>query len=84
MRVISNNPAVDNEEPYKKAEKVVDKAEGTNSMADTNKAINKERRECTISKDMISLLVTQLRAELSNYNLVHSTKFSRINILKVN
>lgn len=72
MRVISNNPAVENEKPYKEAEEVVNKANGNNTMADTDKAINKERRECTISKNMVSLLVTQLRAELANYNLYNT------------
>ena len=70
MRVIEGkNPAVVNQEPYNEAKQVVQKEAGPETMKGTEEAINKERRRCTISTHMVDLLVTQLRAELSNYTL---------------
>lgn len=73
MRVISNdNPAVEEKEPYIEAEKIATSESGPKTMEGTERAINKDRRSCTISQAMIDLLVTQLRAELSNYTLYNT------------
>ena len=39
------------------------------TMTYTNKTIDKSRRECTLSKRMIEMLVKQLSAELANHSL---------------
>lgn len=73
MRVIQNeNPAVKDKEPYDEAREIATSEKGPETMEGTERAINKERRECTISKHMTDLLVTQLRAELSNYTLYNT------------
>lgn len=86
MRVIENeNPAVKDQKPYLEAEEIVKQAPGPDTMEGTERAINKERRECTISKSMVDLLVTQLRAELSNYTLYNtfSTYFNKQGLHKL-
>lgn len=73
MRMIKNeNPAAVSQAPYKEAEEIVKQSPGPETMEGTNRAINKERRLCTISTNMVNLLVTQLRAELSNYTLYNT------------
>lgn len=88
MRVIPNNeenPAVVDSKPYEEAEKIANDKSGESTMEGTEKAINKARRECTISDNMIKLLVMQLRAELSNYTLYNTfaSYFNKIGLHKL-
>ncbi len=66
----SNNPAAINEQPYQEAKKSGE--DGPQTMNSTEEAINKARRKCTISDNMVKLLCTQMRAELSNYTLYNT------------
>lgn len=69
MSSIRENPAIVSDAPYQEARKNVAANEGPDTMQGTEKAINKERRRCTISKEIINMLVTQLQAELTNFTL---------------
>ena len=68
----SSNTAADNEAPYKEAKQEVVNQDGPDTMTGTEEAIRKARRKCTISDNMVKLLCTQMRAELSNYTLYNS------------
>lgn len=85
MRITEQNPAVVNPQPYKEAEKEVQNNTDPATLNTTNRSINKERRLCTISKHMVDLLVTQLRAELTNYTLYNTfaTYFNELGLHKV-
>lgn len=68
----TTNTAAENEKPLEQAEQQVVEQKGPETMADTDKTINSRRRQCTISENIQNLLCTQLRAELSNYNLYNT------------
>ena len=72
------NPAIVTDSPYEEAREEVEKKVGKDTMSSTEEAINKQRRKCTISDEMINMLVTQLQAELTNFALYRtfSTYFS--------
>lgn len=66
------NTAAQNETPLENAEQHVEEGRGPETMSGTIKTINPKRRQCTISENIQNLLCTQLRAELSNYNLYNT------------
>jgi ferritin len=68
----SNNPATESNQPYQEAQQLVEANKGSQTMSGTEEAIRKARRKCTISDNMVKLLCTQMRAELSNYTLYNS------------
>ena len=68
----SDNTAASNEKPLEGDTEKVVVAKGTPTMQGTLETINSARRKCTLSETVKNLLLTQLRAELSNYDLYSS------------
>ena len=70
MRVTKKeNPELINQSPVEQIIDRVEKEEGKDITETTIKIINKSKRTCLISENLVTLFVVQLQAELSNHNL---------------
>lgn len=70
MRVTKKeNPELINQSPVEQIISKVEKEEGKDITETTIKIINKSKRTCLISENLVTLFVVQLQAELSNHNL---------------
>ena len=70
MRVTKKeNPELVNQSPVEQIIGKVEKEEGKDITETTVKIINKSKRTCLISENLVTLFVVQLQAELSNHNL---------------